>query len=60
MSNMTALHMAARDGNVELVQDILEGKNGQVKVSINSQNAVGQTPMHLAAKWGRLEVISCL
>lgn len=56
----TPLHMAARDGNVERVEEILEGKNGQVKVSINTQNAIGQTPIHLAAKWGRLNVIKFL
>jgi len=56
----TTLHFAARDGNVELVDEILEGKNGHVKVSINTQNASGQTAMHLAAKWGRLEVIKFL
>jgi ankyrin len=56
----TPLHMAARDGNVERVQEILEGRNGQVKVSINTQNAIGQTPIHLAAKWGRLNVIKFL
>lgn len=56
----TALHVAARDGNVERVQEIVEGRNGQVKVSINTQNAIGQTPIHLAAKWGRLNVIKFL
>ena len=56
----TQLHLAARDGNVERVQEIIEGRNGQVKVSINTQNAIGQTPIHLAAKWGRLDVIKFL
>jgi hypothetical protein len=60
MSSMTELHLAARDGNVQLVDEILEGRNGHTKVSINVQNAVGQTPMHLAAKWGRLNVIEFL
>ena len=60
MSNMTSLHAAARNGNAELVQDILEGRNGQAKVSINSQNSTGQTAMHLAAKWSRLNVIKLL
>ena len=57
---MTSLHAAARNGNAELVQDILEGRNGQAKVSINSQNSTGQTAMHLAAKWSRLNVIKLL
>ena len=39
---------------------INESLHVQVKVSINSQNAVGQTPLHLAAKWGRLNVIKLL
>ena len=56
----TQLHLAARDGNVERVQEIIEGRNGQVKVSINTQNAIGQTPIHLAAKWGRLDVMKFL
>jgi len=56
----TTLHAAARDGNMELVRDIVEGINGQAKVSINTQNSTGQTAMHLAAKWGRLEVVKYL
>jgi hypothetical protein len=60
MSMNTTLHAAARDGNMELVRDIVEGINGQAKVSINTQNSTGQTAMHLAAKWGRLEVVKYL
>ena len=60
MSMNTTLHAAARDGNMELVRDIVDGINGQAKVSINTQNSTGQTAMHLAAKWGRLEVVKYL
>lgn len=55
----TSLHLAARDGNLELVREILEGKNGHVKVTINSQNATGQTPLHLAAKVTMHNVYVC-
>ncbi|EKX47078.1 hypothetical protein GUITHDRAFT_137692 [Guillardia theta CCMP2712] len=60
MSFLTQLHVAARDGNQEKVEEILEGKNGQVKVSIDAIDASGQTALHLAAKWGRLPVVKVL
>ena len=45
---------------MELVQDILVGKGGQMKVSIDAVSTGGQTPLHIAAKWGRLAVINTL
>jgi len=59
-AQIIALWQAARDGNVELVKDILEGRNGQVKVSIDVVTTSGQTALHLAAKWGRIGVVRAL
>jgi hypothetical protein len=59
-AQIIALWQAARDGNVELVKDILEGRNGQVKVSIDAVTTSGQTALHLAAKWGRIGVVRAL
>lgn len=45
---------------MELVDDIINGKQGHLKVAIDSIDPCGLTPLHLAAKWGRLPVVKKL
>ena len=41
---MTALHLAAQDGNTEAVQHLVDARS-----NIHAKNARGQSPLHLAA-----------
>lgn len=50
-----SLHLAARLGNLEAVEDLL-GKGADV----NAQNDIGKTPLHFAAENGYKEVVEAL
>ncbi|WP_341821498.1 ankyrin repeat domain-containing protein [Wolbachia endosymbiont (group A) of Myopa testacea] len=50
-----SLHLAARLGNLEAVEDLL-GKGADV----NAQNDIGNTPLHFAAENGHKEVVDAL
>ena len=41
---MTALHLAAQDGNIESMQSLLKGG-----AAVNAKNGRGQSALHLAA-----------
>ncbi|KID63050.1 Ankyrin-1 [Metarhizium brunneum] len=49
----TALHLAARDGNVRLFQKLMDSKY----VPIDSLNKKGLSPLHIAASSGSLAII---
>lgn len=49
----TALHVAARDGNVRLFQKLMDSKH----VPIDSFNKKGLSPLHIAAASGSLAII---
>ncbi|GLJ27870.1 hypothetical protein SUGI_0546980 [Cryptomeria japonica] len=51
----TPLHIAARKGNLELVQGIL----GHIPSLAKSRNKDGNTPLHEAAKSSNLNVVEC-
>uniref|UniRef100_A0A6U4TKZ4 Uncharacterized protein n=1 Tax=Hemiselmis andersenii TaxID=464988 RepID=A0A6U4TKZ4_HEMAN len=51
----TPLHFACRDGDINLVKDIVDGKGGHAAVELDAVALCGRTPLHIAAKWGRLE-----
>ncbi|KAK9473185.1 Oxysterol-binding protein-domain-containing protein [Dipodascopsis tothii] len=52
------LHLAVQGGSAETVEFIL--KANHPLVSVNSQDADGNTPLHLAAAQGRADVVSVL
>ena len=53
----TPLHLAAKSGNIDVVQALLD--NGAID-SINMKNKHGSTPLHLAAKSGKIDVVQAL
>jgi uncharacterized protein len=53
--NWTALHVAARDGDVGRVQALLDGGAG-----LEAREHLGRTPLHIAVQWGHLEVARLL
>jgi ankyrin repeat protein len=56
-SDLTPLHRAIqRDCSISLIQVLLE--NGATKCNINAQTSLGNTPLHLAIKASRLDVIT--
>mmetsp|Transcript_87620 Transcript_87620/g.233298 ORF Transcript_87620/g.233298 Transcript_87620/m.233298 type:complete len:114 (-) Transcript_87620:69-410(-) len=53
----TALHHAAREGDLELVQDLVDGTNGHYRIELDVRDMCGRTPLHLAVMWGRFKVV---
>ena len=51
----TALHVAATNGNHDIVKFLLDHK-----ASVNIQDYHGNTPLHLAASYGNYEVVKLL
>lgn len=51
---MTVLRMAAEGGHTELVQVLLDAG-----AAINAADAVGDTPLHLAALEGNASLVQC-
>lgn len=49
----TALHWAAREGNLEIVDQLLPVPD----IDVNARDSDGQTPYHKAAKKGHLKVV---
>jgi hypothetical protein len=49
----TALHIAAIEGHLGVVRELLEGNK---KVSATALTSRGESPLHYAAQWGRFEV----
>ncbi|XP_061582225.1 ankyrin repeat domain-containing protein SOWAHA [Cololabis saira] len=61
MSGFTALHWAAKDGNVDMIHKLLgiSGKRG-TSVDVNSKAHGGYTPLHIAAIHGHTEAMVLL
>ncbi|XP_057598849.1 ankyrin repeat domain-containing protein SOWAHA [Hippopotamus amphibius kiboko] len=54
MSGFTALHWAAKSGDLEMVQQLVEvARRGGARVDVNARSHGGYTPLHLAALHGR-------
>lgn len=61
MSGFTALHWAAKDGNVDAVHKLLEVSSRKgTGVNVNSKSHGGYTPLHIAAIHGHAEVVAAL
>jgi len=45
--NQTALHLAAYQGHSDMMKELLENK-----ADVNAKDIIGQTPLHIAAKYG--------
>lgn len=56
LSNSTALHTAATQGHIEIVNLLLETDSNLVKIARNN----GKTVLHSAARMGHLEVVKSL
>jgi ankyrin repeat protein len=56
----TPLHVACGSGNVECARSLLSTKSHSVQSQINSQTMNGLTPLHSAAKAGRLGAVELL
>lgn len=53
MSGFTALHWAAKSGDLEMVQQLVEvARRGGARVDVNARSHGGYTPLHLAALHG--------
>lgn len=61
MSGFTALHWAAKDGNVEMVHKLMDVSRSRGNcVNVNSKAHGGYTPLHIAAIHRRHEVMVLL
>ncbi|XP_011043450.1 PREDICTED: ankyrin-2-like isoform X2 [Populus euphratica] len=52
------LHVAAKSGQMKLVEEIL--RNRELEALINEKDYDGNTPLHLAAMYGRPEIMQAL
>ncbi|KAG6436184.1 hypothetical protein SASPL_101069 [Salvia splendens] len=55
----TALHSAARAGQIVAIRSIIDGTEGEEELSalLSKQNSAGETPLFVAAEYGYLEVV---
>ncbi|XXG58552.1 hypothetical protein AAC387_Pa04g0840 [Persea americana] len=53
----TPLHSAARERNLELVIELLEGTEGEMNESLSKQNQSGETALYVAAEYGCVEIV---
>ncbi|EDO19373.1 hypothetical protein Kpol_1002p18 [Vanderwaltozyma polyspora DSM 70294] len=65
VSNSTALHMAAANGHLGMIQYLLEmaknnGDEEKLKEFVNATNETGNTALHWAALNGKLDVVQLL
>lgn len=61
MSGFTALHWAAKDGNHEMIQKLMDiSRKRGTYVNINSRAHGGYTPLHIAAIHGHIKVMVLL
>lgn len=61
MSGFTALHWAAKDGNVDAIHKLLEISSRKgTGVHVNCKSHGGYTPLHIAAIHGHAEVLAVL
>ncbi|XP_015284556.1 PREDICTED: ankyrin repeat domain-containing protein SOWAHA [Gekko japonicus] len=61
MSGFTALHWAAKSGNCDMVNKVIEvAEKGDVHVNVNTKSYGGYTPLHIAAIHGQEEIIALL
>ena len=54
------IHQAASEGNIQLIKSFIESSSSSSLDLINEQDEEGQTPLHLAADRGYLDVVSFL
>ncbi|XP_060094831.1 ankyrin repeat domain-containing protein SOWAHA [Heteronotia binoei] len=61
MSGFTVLHWAAKSGNCDTVNKVIEvAEKGDVHVNVNTKSYGGYTPLHIAAIHGQEEIIALL
>lgn len=61
MSGFTVLHWAAKSGNCDMVNKVIEvAEKGDVQVNVNTKSYGGYTPLHIAAIHGQEEIIALL
>ena len=53
----TPLHIAARNGKVEVVKELLKD---EYEVDVDNKNEDERTPCHLAANYGHVEVLKLI
>ena len=57
-TNEIVFHYAAKEGNVEVVKEIIEGLNaGQIQIAVNKQSSTGWTPLMIASQNGHLDIV---
>ncbi|XP_054832324.1 ankyrin repeat domain-containing protein SOWAHA [Eublepharis macularius] len=61
MSGFTVLHWAAKSGNCDMVNKVIEvAEKGSGHVNVNTKSYGGYTPLHIAAIHGQEEIIALL
>ena len=60
----TVFHYAAKEGNVDVVTQILKGlHSGQIQLAVNKQSVDGWSPLIIASHKGHLDIVkvrSCI
>uniref|UniRef100_A0A8C8RPY2 Sosondowah ankyrin repeat domain family member A n=1 Tax=Pelusios castaneus TaxID=367368 RepID=A0A8C8RPY2_9SAUR len=61
MCGFTALHWAAKSGNCDMLEKVIEvAKKGGAQINVNTKSYGGYTALHIAAMHGQEEVIATL